>query len=331
MRGRRIILLRRPAGIPTTADFELREDSLPDPANGEILVANSHVSLQPSARVRMAATSTYAAPTPIGGVPFADAVGVVVRSRDPGWAEGERVVIDGGWQTHALVRGANALKLDPRIRDPLLALGCLGRSGMTAYVGITDIGKAQAGDTVVVSAASGAVGSIAGQIAKLRGCRVVGIAGGAEKCRHVVEELGFDACLDHRSPDLAPALAKACPRRIDVDFENVGGAVRDIVWDQLADFARVVLCGLVSQYNESTPVPSPDWSGLLFRRVRVQGFLLRDHLERRAAFLNDMLAWLEAGRIVHREHVTRGLENLPAAYADMLTGRNLGKAIVALA
>jgi NADPH-dependent curcumin reductase CurA len=166
-----------------------------------------------------------------------------------------------------------------------------------------------------VSAASGAVGSVAGQIARLRGCRVVGIAGGAVKCRHVMEELGFDAC----------------PRRIDVDFQNVGGVVRDTVWEHLNDFARVVLCGLVSEYNRSAPTPGPDWSGILFRRISLRGFLLRDHQERRQAFLDDMLRWLKAGQIVHREDVSHGIESAPAAFCDMLAGRKIGKTIVAVA
>lgn len=330
MKNQRVLLLRRPDGLPASEDFGFDETAIPEPRDGEFVVAHSHIGLQPAARIRMSALPSYAKPSALGSVPYAQTVGTVIASRHSGFCEGDGVMSDGGWQSHSLSDGTNAFRLDSRIDPPTLALGCLGLSGMTAYVGMMDLAGARPGETVFVSAATGAVGSVAGQIARILGCRVVGVAGGPDKCRHAVEEFGYDVCVDHRLPDFATALDEACPDGIDIDFENVGGPVRDAVWRRMNDFSRVILCGLISEYNEAEPAAGPPWHYALVRRITLRGFLLRDHLDRRAAFLDDALGWLADGRLRYREHVTKGLLNTPAAFREVLTGGNFGKAIVAL-
>jgi len=328
---RRFVLTRRPQGLPSAGDFALDEQPVPAPADRQFVLRHLYLGMQPAARIRMSEARSYAEPTPIGGVPYAQTVGIVTESRHPGFAPGDHVSSDGGWQTHSICDDTRGIRLDARIRPLSAALGCLGASGLTGYVGLLDIGRPKPGETVVVSAAAGAVGSIVGQIAKLRGCRAVGIAGGPHKCRHVVEALGFDACVDHRAPDFADALRHACPDGIDIDFENAGGGVRDAVWPLLNDFARVALCGLIAEYGATEPVPGPGWMHALVRRITVQGFLMRDHLHRRDAFIDDMVGWLADGSIRYHEDVTEGFENVPAAFIGMLSGRNLGKSVVALA
>jgi NADPH-dependent curcumin reductase len=328
--NRRFVLVRRPQGMPVADDFRLEEAPVPEPGDGQFVVRHLFLGMQPAARIRMSELPSYEPPTPIGGVPYAQTVGVVVASRHPGFAPGDHVASDGGWQTQSLSDGARAVRLDDRIRPLSAALGCLGASGLTGYVGLLDIGRPEPGSAVVVSAAAGAVGSVAGQIARIRGCRTVGIAGGPRKCRHVVEELGFDACVDHQAPDFEASLRDACPDGVDVYFDNVGGRVRDAVWFLLNDHARVVLCGLISEYNAEVPQPGPSWRQALVRRITVQGFLVRDHARRRDAFLDDMLGWIGDGRLRYREDVSVGLEQAPAAFAGMLGGRNLGKTLVSI-
>jgi NADPH-dependent curcumin reductase CurA len=224
-----------------------------------------------------------------------------------------------------------ACKLDPSVAPVSTALGVLGMPGLTAYVGLLDIGQPKAGETVVVSAASGAVGSLVGQLAKRRGCRAVGIAGGGEKCRFVVEELGFDACVDHRAPDFPEGLKAACDAGVDVDFENVGGAVLEAVWHRLNDFARVVVCGLVSQYNDVMPRPGPNLGVLLARRITMRGFIVADHWSRMAEFLSEVGPLVRAGEIRYKEDVVEGLEHAPEGLIGLLQGRNFGKVVVRVA
>jgi NADPH-dependent curcumin reductase CurA len=260
----------------------------------------------------------------------------VVDSRHPGFRPGELVLASAGWQDYA-VAGAETLTALGELAQPSLALGGLGMTGFTAYVGLLDIGQPQPGETVAVAAATGAVGAVVGQIARLKGARVVGIAGGPDKCRYAVEELGFDACLDHRAPDLAGRLAAACPDGIDVYFENVGGAVLDAVLPRLNHHARVPVCGLIAHYNDDAPPAGPDrrpqlMASVLQKRIRMQGFVILDHYaERFAAFRADMQAWLDAGRITLREDRVEGLEHAPAAFIGLLEGRNLGKVVVRVA
>jgi NADPH-dependent curcumin reductase CurA len=278
----------------------------------------------------------YAPPVPLGGVMVGGTVSEVVASRHAGFTPGERVLANAGWQDYALSDGSDLLALGDMAR-PSLALGGLGMPGFTAYVGLLDIGQPRPGETVVVAAATGAVGAVVGQLARLKGARVVGIAGGADKCRHAVEVLGFDDCLDRHAADLPARLALACPQGIDVYFENVGGAVFDAVLPLLNVNARVPVCGFISHYNDAAPPTGPDrlpglMATLLARRIRMQGFIILDHYgERFDAFRRDMAAWLADGRITLREDVVEGLEQAPEALARLLRGGNFGKTVVKVA
>src|SRR5216684_897585 len=240
--NRQILLKSRPEGAPGLDNFQLTEGAIPEPGEGEVLTRTLYLSLDPYMRGRMSAAKSYAKPAAVGQPMVGGTVGEIVKSRNPSYAVGNVVLGYGGWQDYALSSGAGLRKLDPAAAPVSTALGVLGMPGMTAYVGLLEIGRPKPGETVVVAAASGAVGSVVGQIAKIKGARAVGIAGGAAKCRFVVEALGFDACIDHRAPDLAAQLAAACPRGVDVYFENVGGAVQQAVWPLLNDFARVPVC-----------------------------------------------------------------------------------------
>ena len=257
----RIVLNSRPVGAPTLDNFRLEEAPIAAPATGEVLLRTLFLSLDPYMRGRMSDGPSYAAPVALGEVMVGSTISRVEASQHPDFKAGDLVLGQSGWQSLALSNGKALSKLDTAMTQPSLALGVLGMPGFTAYMGLLDIGQPQAGETVVVAAASGAVGSVVGQIAKLKGCRVVGIAGGAEKCRYVVSELGFDACIDHRSPDLKQQLAAACPKGIDVYFENVGGAVFDAVLPLLNTRARIPVCGLIANYNDTALPPGPDRLG----------------------------------------------------------------------
>src|SRR5438445_1465815 len=274
--GKRIVLASRPVGEPKPSDFRLEDCPVPTPGAGEVLLRTIWLSLDPYMRGRMSDGPSYAQPVPINGVMEGGTVSEVVASNNPSFAKGDIVLSRAGWQTHAISDGKGLAKIDPKIAPISTAVGVLGMPGMTAYTGLLEIGKPQAGETVGVAAASGAVGSAVGQIAKIKGARAVGVAGGAEKCRFVVSELGFDACIDHRAPDLAAQLAAACPKGVDVYFENVGGAVQQAVWPLLNDFARIPLCGLIAQYNATTPVPGPDMFSVLRKRLLIRGFIVWD-------------------------------------------------------
>jgi hypothetical protein len=288
-------------------------------------------------RGRMSDAPSYTAPVAVGDVMVGGTVSRVDSSRHPDYQPGDLVLGYGGWQDYALSDGTGLTRLDARMTHPSLALGLLGMPGFTAYMGLLDIGQPKTGETVVVAAASGAVGSVVGQIAKIKGCRVVGIAGGADKCRFVVEELGFNACIDRRSAGLPRQLADACPKGIDVYFESVGGAVFDAVLPLLNTCARVPLCGLIAHYNDTGLPQGQDRLGLLTRtiltkRIRMQGFIIfDDYGHRYGEFSQQMSAWLAEGRIKYREDKVDGLENAPAAFIGMLEGRNFGKLIVAIA
>src|SRR2546422_430864 len=268
--SRQVLLRRRPTGEPKVSDFELVEAPVPPPCDGEFLCRTIYLSLDPYMRGRMNDAKSYAQPVELGTPMVGGAVSEVIASNNAAFPTGSFVVGPTGWQAYALSRGAGARKLDPKVAPVSTALGVLGMPGHTAYVGLLDIGQPKPGETVVVSAASGAVGSLVGQIAKIKGCRVVGIAGGEAKCRYAVDELGFDACVDHRAAAFAAALARACPNGIDVNFENVGGAVLQAIWPLLNNFARVVVCGLVAHYNAATPALSPDFRHVLSKRLTVQ-------------------------------------------------------------
>lgn len=333
---RRIVLARRPAGLPVAEDFQLQRLPIPEPGEGEVLLRNQFLSLDPYMRNLMDEVGPVYAPSVRLGEPMVGAtISTVVRSRHPDFREGQRVLAYAGWQEYAVSDGGDLVAVDG-IDPPSLALGGLGMPGFTAYVGLLDIGQPRPGETVVVAAATGAVGALVGQIARIEGARVVGIAGGAEKCRHAVEVLGFDACLDRNAPDLAARLAESCPDGIDVYFENVGGEVFRAVLPLLNIGARVPVCGVIAHYNDASLPAGPDTTpqlltAILQKRIRMQGFVITDHYgERFDAFRRQMLAWLEAGAVRLREDRVDGLEHAPDAFIGLLQGRNFGKLVVRL-
>ena len=333
----RIVLNSRPVGAPTPENFRIEEAPIAAPATGEVLLRTLYLSLDPYMRGRMSDGPSYAAPVALGEVMVGGTVSRVESSNHPDFKPGDLVLGQSGWQSLALSDGNGLNKLDAAMTHPSLALGVLGMPGFTAYMGLLDIGQPKAGETVVVAAASGAVGSVVGQIAKLKGCHVVGIAGGADKCRYVVDELGFDACIDHRSPDLKQQLASACPKGIDVYFENVGGTVFDAVLPLLNTKARVPVCGLIAHYNDTALPLGPDRLGLLTRtllvkRIKMQGFIIfDDYAHRYGEFFSEMSQWLKDGKIKFREDVVDGLENAPQAFIGLLEGKNFGKLVVRVA
>lgn len=331
--NRRFVLARRPQGAPVADDFRLEQQPLPALQQGQLLLQTLYLSLDPYMRGRMSDAPSYAEPAALDEVMLGGTVSRVIDSRHPDYRSGDLVSGFSGWQEYQVSDGTALTPLDARITQPSHALGLLGMPGLTAYVGLLDIGQPRAGETLVVAAASGAVGSVVGQIAKLKGLRTVGIAGGAQKCEYVVRELGFDACVDHRAADLPARLRAACPKGIDIYFENVGGAVWDAVMPLLNDFARVPLCGLISRYNATDLPPGPDRSGLLMatllmRQVKVQGYIVTQHYHRHPAFLDDMTQWLADGQLRYREDIVEGLENAPQALIGLLEGRNFGKLLV---
>ncbi|MDO9316393.1 MAG: NADP-dependent oxidoreductase [Burkholderiaceae bacterium] len=335
--NRRIRLHRRPVGAPTAADFRLDSDSVPTPVDGEVLLRTLYLSLDPYMRGRMSDGPSYADPVALGDVMVGGTVSRVEVSLNSNFKAGDLVVGNTGWQDYALSNGQGLRGLSHEERHPSRALGVLGMPGFTAYMGLIDIGRPQAGDTVVVAAASGAVGSVVGQVARINGCRVIGIAGGEDKCRYVVDELGFDDCVDHRTDDLPGQLAAACPQGIDVYFENVGGAVFDAVLPLLNTGARVPVCGLISTYNSPALPPGPDRLGLLMgtllrKRIRMQGFIVYDDYGPRFnEFAGAMGPWVQQGLVKVREDIVFGLENAPEAFIGLLQGTNFGKLVIQLA
>lgn len=331
--NRRIVLAQRPKGEPTPADFRLEEAPIPELKDGEILMQTTYLSLDPYMRGRMSEGPSYAANTGLNDVMIGGTVSRIAASRNPKFKEGDLVSSFSGWQEYQVSNGNGISKLDPRIPKPSYALGVLGMPGLTAYVGFLDLGQPKAGETLVVAAATGAVGSVVGQIAKIKGLRAVGIAGGKEKCDYAVKELGFDACIDHRDPNMPALLRAACPKGIDVYFENVGGAVWDAVMPLLNTYARVPLCGLISQYNATSPPAGPDRSSqlmatFLIKQVKVQGFIISTYYNRQAAFIEDVSKWMQEGRIKYREDITKGLQNAPQAFMGLFKGSNFGKLLV---
>jgi NADPH-dependent curcumin reductase CurA len=331
--ARRIVLASRPEGEPRPSDFRLEEVPVPQPGPGEVLLRTRWLSLDPYMRGRMSDAPSYAKPVDIGGVMEGGTVSEVIASNNERFAPGDIVLGRTGWQTHAVSSGQGLRKLDPKVAPVSTALGVLGMPGMTAYTGLLEIGKPKPGETVVVAAASGAVGALVGQIAMIKGARAVGIAGGPRKCDYVKNELGFDACLDHRAPDLATRLAAACPDDIDVYFENVGGAVFEAVFPLLKPFARVPICGLISQYNAASPVAAaisvPQvMRATLTKRLTFRGFIVSDFVAHHEDFLREMSGWLREGRIKYREDVTDGLEQAPQALIGLLRGENFGKRLI---
>ena len=337
-RNRRIVLAERPRGLPDSATLRLETVPLPVPGPGQMLLRTRWLSIDPYMRGRMNAAKSYAEPVAIGGVMTGQVVAEVAASDLDGFAPGDLVLAPSGWQDWAVSDGAQVVNLGPAPQRPSWHLGILGMPGFTAHAGLLEIGTPRAGETVVVAAASGPVGATVGQIARRLGCRAVGIAGGAEKCAHVTGTLGFDACIDHRAPDLAERLAEACPDGIDIYFETVGGRVLEAVLPLLNPFARVPVCGVAAWYNlaglPEGPDRTPALMGTVLRmKVRMQGFIVFDSFgaEAHRRFVADMTRWLDEGAMQYREQVVEGLENAPRALNDVLTGASFGKMVVKVA
>jgi NADPH-dependent curcumin reductase CurA len=329
-KNKQVLLAARPKGAPSESDFRLVETDLRDPEEGEVVVKNRFLSLDPYMRGRMNEGKSYAARLEVGDVMIGSTVGEVVASRHPKYAVGDSVVAGGGWQQYALSKGEGMMKVDPKLVPLSAYLGAVGMPGVTAWYGLLEIGKPKPGETVVVAAASGAVGSVVGQLAKLAGCRAVGIAGGKDKCEYVTGELGFDVCLDHYDPALKERFCEATPGGVDVYFENVGGAILDMVLTRLNAFARIPLCGLVSQYNATEPYGVKNFASLLTNRVTLQGFIISEHMDRWPLALSELGKHVASGRLKYRESVAKGLESAPSAFIGMLAGKNFGKQLVDL-
>ncbi len=332
--NRRIVLASRPTGAPTPDNFRIETQAVPVAAEGQMLLQTIYLSLDPYMRGRMSDAPSYAPPVAIGEVMVGSTVSWVEISHHPDFAVGDWVLSQNGWQEYAISDGKGIFNLGAQLKHPSYALGVLGMPGFTAYMGLLEIGQPKAGETVVVAAATGAVGSVVGQIAKLKGCHVVGIAGGEKKCSYAFKELGFDTCVDHRDPALKDLLAKACPKGIDVYFESVGGVVFDAVLPLLNTCARIPLCGLIAHYNDSEAPVGRDCTAqvmgtFLKRRIRLQGFIIFDDYETHfGEFQKQMSEWFSAGKIKVREDVVEGLERAPNAFVGLLEGKNFGKLVV---
>lgn len=332
--NRRIVLASRPVGAPTQNNFRLENATVPSIQDGEVLLRSIYLSLDPYMRGRMNDAKSYAEPVTIDDVMVGATVCQVEQSQHADYQVGEWVLAYTGWQDYGVSNGEGLVKLGMEPNHPSFALGIMGMPGFTAYMGLLDIGQPEEGDTLVVAAATGPVGATVGQIGKLKGCRVIGVAGGEEKCRHAREVLGFDECIDHKAEDFAEQLAAACDKGIDVYFENVGGKVFDAVMPLLNTGARVPVCGLISQYNATSLPDGPDRMSalmgmLLVKRIKMQGFIIFDdyaHLYNE--FATQMTEWLAQGKIQYKEQVVEGLENAPQAFMGLLQGENFGKLVI---
>ncbi len=328
----RFTLAARPVGLPKATDFDYSEEPVPEPAEGQLVVQVLLVSLDPAMRGWMNEGKSYVPPVRIGEVMRALAIGKVIASKHRNYAIGDHVSGLFGLQEYALSDGKGVQKVDPALAPLTVQLATLGMPGLTAYFGLLDIGKPKAGETVVVSGAAGAVGSVVGQIAKLKECRVVGIAGGPDKCKYLVDELGFTAAIDYKATDVKAALREHCPKGIDVYFDNVGGDILDAALSQLAMRARVVICGAISQYNTTTTMKGPsNYLSLLVNRASMTGMVVFDYAPRYADAIREMAGWLTTGQLKSREDVVKGLETFPATLLKLFKGENMGKLVLEVA
>ncbi len=327
IRNRQWVLQSRPQGQVRETDFRLAEVEVPALREGQVLIQVHYLSLDPYMRGRMDESKSYAAPQALGEPMIGGTVGAVLESRNPGFAPGDTVVGLGGWQEYFVSDGAGLTRVDPRALPESAYLGVAGMPGVTAWYGLTRVGRPRAGETVLVSAATGAVGSVVGQLAKLRGCRTVGIAGGPAKCEHAVKDLGYDACVDHKYGDLRQTLKAAAPGGVDVLFENVGGAVLDAALARMNPFGRVALCGLIAGYG-GEEVALRNVRSILVNRLRVEGFVISDHMELWPQAIRELADHVAQGRITYRETVANGIESAPRAFIGLLRGENLGKQLV---
>ena len=329
--NRQVRLAARPFGLPRRGDWEFTSEALPAPVTGEFVVEISHLSIDPAMRGWMSARPSYMPPVEIGAVMRAGAIGRIIASEHPGFAVGEHVYGTFGVQEYAVSDGRGVIKVDTSLADLPVYLGVLGMTGLTAYFALLDVGKPKEGDTVVVSGAAGAVGSVAGQIAKIKGCRVIGIAGGPEKCRVVTEEFGFDGAIDYRMPDLRRMLRELAPRGVDVYFDNVGGEILDDVLTCIARGARIIICGAISQYNENEMRGPANYMMLLVARASMTGMLVFDYADRYPEAMAALAEWYRAGRLVAHETIVRGsVEDFPQTLLKLFEGANTGKLILAL-
>ena len=329
--NRQVLLASRPQGWVSEENFRIVDAPMPKPGPGEVLVKNEWLSLDPYMRGRMNEAKSYTPPVAIGEVMVGQTVGEVLESQDAAFKPGDKVLSPLGWQLFGAAKAKTLRKIDVVRAPATYYLGILGMPGMTAWFGLNEIGRPKAGETLVVSAASGAVGSVVGQLAKIMGCRVVGIAGGKAKCDYVIEELGFDDCVDHRSDDVGGRMRAACPNGIDVDFENVGGALLDTLLPMMNRFSRIVICGLVAEYNAAEPYGYKKLRSILVNRIRMQGMLVFDFADRYDEAIKALGGYLAAGKLKYRESIVEGLDNAPRGLIALLKGENVGKQLVRLA
>ena len=329
--NRQVLLAQRPAGEVTEASFRIVDVPIGTPGPGEVLVKNTWLSLDPYMRGRMSDARSYVPPAQIGEAMVGQTVGEVVEARDPRFKAGDSVLTNLGWQLYGIAKADSLTPIDTHDLPASYYLGILGMPGMTAWFGLNEIGKPKAGETLVVSAASGAVGSVVGQLAKIAGCRVVGIAGGRAKCDYVVDTLGFDACVDHKADGFRDALQSACPRGVDVDFENVGGQVLDALLRRMNPFSRIVLCGMIAEYSANAPYAHTALRAVLVNRIRMQGMIVFDWKDRYGEAIAALRRHVDAGELRYRESIIDGLDNAPRGLIALLRGENFGKQVVKLA
>ena len=331
--NRQVVLKSYPVGEPTAANFDIKDAAIPEPGDGQILARTIWMSLDPYMRGRMSERKGYADNVKPGQVMVGGTVSQVVKSNNKDFKEGDYIADYAGWQSYSVSNGMGLRKLDPKQAPLSTSLSVLGMPGMTAWYGLKKIGQPKPGETVVVSAASGAVGSVVGQLAKLAGCRAVGIAGGKDKCDYVVNELGFDACVDYKAEgkNLFAALRGAAPKGVDVYFENVGGDIGNAVLAQMNDFGRVPLCGMISQYNATDLPAGPNWALLLIKRLLVKGFIVSDHFAQLGEFISEVGPAVGSGKIKYREDIVKGIDKAPEAFMGLLKGKNFGKLLVQVA
>ena len=328
--NRQVLLARRPQGWVTESDFRIVEAPIDVPGSGEVLVKNEWLSLDPYMRGRMSDAKSYVPPVHLGAVMAGQTVGEVIESQDPRFKAGDKVLTPLGWQLYGVAKASDLTPIDVKRAPASYYLGILGMPGMTAWLGLSEIGQPKAGETLVVSAASGAVGSVVGQLAKIKGCRVVGIAGGKPKCDYVVQELGFDACVDYKAGHLLDDLRAACPKGVDVDFENVGGEILDTLLQLMNRYSRIVICGLIAEYNATASYCYKSMRSMLVNRIRMQGMIVFDWKDRYAEALQGLARYLAEGKLKYRESVVQGIENAPKGLIDLLKGEHFGKQLVKL-
>lgn len=328
--NKQVLLASRPQGRVSEDNFRLVEAAVPKPGEGEVLVQNEWLSLDPYMRGRMSDAKSYAPSVQLGEIMVGQTVGSVLESRDARFKPGDPVLTPLGWQLYGVTKGSELTLLDTALAPASYYLGILGMPGITAWFGLTEIGQPKSGETAVVSAASGAVGSVAGQLARIRGCSVVGIAGGRAKCEYVVQQLGFDACVDHKAGDLLPNLRRACPKGVDIYFDNVGGEILDNLLRVMNRFSRIIICGQIADYNATEPYRITMLRSVLVNRIRMQGMIVFDWKERYAEAIEGLAGYLAAGKLRYRESVVHGIDNAPKGFIALLNGENFGKQLVKL-